>query len=111
MSNGKQNPALQGGYLSENTAQGDFYTILITFADYDSGHIEGLWGKNHAPANPLGSSGYHRLEASNESTLTFEFDGDISFILLSKDQNYKRLSGQFHSKQSGSTTHVVFNRS
>lgn len=111
MSKGKQNPALQRAYLSENTPKGNYYSVLISFADYDTGHIEGKWGKNQAPTSPLGASGYHRLDASDESCVRLTFDENESCILLSINQEYKKLSGELYNKQDGSKAHVVFNQS
>ncbi len=106
---GQQNPALQKAFISETVADGSYYTVLVKFADYDTGSITGVWGKNSGPSTALGSSGYHRLDEYQQSSIGFDF-GNERCILLASDYEYKRLEGELYNKQTKVTVPIVFNR-
>jgi hypothetical protein len=106
---GKQNPALQGAYVSK-TVDGVFYTVLIEFADYDSGAIKGKWGKNQGPGTTIVNAGYHRLDSSEESKINFDF-GEEACLLLAGNYAYKELYGKIYNKSQKIPRDIVFVRS
>ena len=106
---GKQNPALQKAFISETVADGSYYTVLVKFADYDTGSITGVWGKNSGPSTALGQSGYHRLDEYQESSIDFDF-GNERCILLASNYEYLRLEGELYNTQTKVIVPIVFNR-
>ncbi|MGR3889196.1 hypothetical protein [Pseudomonas sp. 1152_12] len=105
----KQDTHLQGAYISETLADGSYFTVIISLADYDAGTIKGKWGMNAGPANDLGKSGYHRLDQGTESSINLDF-GTMNCVLLAPDHSYTRLAGVLHFKNTNTVSDIVFKK-
>ncbi|MGR3889197.1 hypothetical protein [Pseudomonas sp. 1152_12] len=106
----KENPALQGDYFSE-PINGTYYTIYIVFADYDSGTIQGRWGKGAYLGHSLGVSGYRRADDGHTTDMTLNFIFE-KCVLQATDYSYSRLSGELISTVTNqSLGTIVFNKS
>lgn len=113
----KENPALQANWFSNVTDKGkSYYTVYITFADYDRGSFTGRWGKNKFLGSNLGgTSGYTRLrttgdEGNTASAITFDF-GEERCDLRSDDFGYNYLYGIITNKRTGEYDTISFTKS
>lgn len=95
--------------MSDTVAGGDYYALLISFADYDTGKIEGKFGKNSGPTSDLLPSGYHRLDETTESSIAIDF-GTENCVLLASDYSYKKLEGKLYDKATKTSKDIVFKR-
>jgi hypothetical protein len=100
----KNEPALEGTYKF-STREFNHYTIKITFADYDTGEIQGYFQKSTF----FSSASFHRV-SDTKSTLYFswEFNGRppaSTLNLTADDLTYDELHGTF-SKGGGESKSV-----
>jgi hypothetical protein len=103
----KENPPLQATYFSD-VVDGDYYTVGITFADYDQGTIKGRWGKNRFLGHSLERSGYHRTEGTKtEIGLDFIYH---KCELKADDFTYNRLYGKIVDRITEESRDIVFNK-
>jgi hypothetical protein len=91
----KNEPALEGTYKF-STASFNHYLIKITFADYDTGEIQGYF---LAQSTPFSSASFHR-NSDKKSSLHFSWRRNelrpVSTLNLTADDlTYNKLHGKF----------------
>jgi hypothetical protein len=101
----KHEPALEGTYKF-STASFNHYSIKITFADYDTGEIQGYFLKK---INPFSFASFRR-DSDTKSSLHFSWmlygSGPVSTLNLTADDlTYNKLHGTF-SEEGGESKSV-----